>query len=133
MEQDISSYEVIRPSPRLQLHETCVSIGKSKLVLQCWRLTFTQGGKCGSTTIDRAFYALLRKRFGAAFDRIPQKKKGAGSPLMQQFEDAKKDFGHGPPTETFRFILSMNVPNSNYYEREEEEDGFFRGEVILTQ
>jgi hypothetical protein len=52
-----------------------------------------QGGKCGSTYIDRNLHALLSERFGTAFDEVPAALKGPGSEFMRNFEGVKRDFG----------------------------------------
>jgi hypothetical protein len=75
-----------------------------------------EGGKCGSTTIDRAFHDLLRARFGRAFDNAPRRSKEIGSRLMRDFEDAKKDFGSTTRSRNWRFPLQMNGVNSEHYE-----------------
>jgi hypothetical protein len=79
------------------------------------------GGKCGSTTIDRAFHRLMRSRFGMAFTSLPLAKKGAGSNLMKQFESAKRDFGSAEYAKTYRFHLKMNAEDSRYFDADDDE------------
>ena len=52
-----------------------------------------QGGKCGSTYIDREFRKLLARRFGRAFEMEPEVFKSPKSRLMQEFEKVKRNFG----------------------------------------
>lgn len=52
-----------------------------------------EGGKYGSTAIDRAFLRMLSKRFGSKFDDLPASEKGPGSWLLQDFESHKRGFG----------------------------------------
>lgn len=51
------------------------------------------GGKCGSTAIDRNFDAWMVQTFGDAYRTLNQKKRGPGSSFMGSFEEAKKSFG----------------------------------------
>lgn len=51
------------------------------------------GAKCGSTSIDRAFHDLMRDRFGSSWDNIEERRKGAGSNFMEQWERVKCSFG----------------------------------------
>ena len=79
------------------------------------------GGKCGSTSIDRAFIELLRRRFGNCFDNAPAKRKCMGSRFMEAFEGAKRDFGFVRPSRTYRFHLVMPVKDSEWYDEDENE------------
>jgi hypothetical protein len=51
-----------------------------------------EGGKCGSTAIDRRLYALLSKRFEKAFSELPPEKTGVGSRFMRDLELGKCGF-----------------------------------------
>jgi hypothetical protein len=51
-----------------------------------------EGGKCGSTAIDRRLYALLSKRFAKAFSELPPEKTGVGSRFMRDLELGKCGF-----------------------------------------
>lgn len=79
------------------------------------------GGKCGSTAVDRNFYALMSKRFGAAFDNLPIKRKSPGSDFMKKFEIIKRDFGHSDEETTFELPLNMTLqdPDPDYFDEEE--------------
>ncbi|KAK3369988.1 hypothetical protein B0H63DRAFT_514209 [Podospora didyma] len=110
---DLASYEVTNAFPRPSLNQVCLSC----------RLKI--GGKCGSTSIDRAFHKLMRSRFGDAFDCLPPHKTGATSEFMGKFESAKRDFGTSQYSRTYRFHLKMKVENSDYYDSVDDE-------VLLT-
>ena len=51
-----------------------------------------EGGKCGSTAIDRRLYTLLSKRFGPAFSELLPEKTGVGSRFMRDLELGKCGF-----------------------------------------
>ena len=75
----------------------------------------------------------MESRFGSAFSNVPQKRKGIGSDLMEEFELAKIDFGHDRLTETYRLPLYMSAPDSQHYLKTEDEDGSRQGEVLLSE
>jgi len=84
------------------------------------------GGKCGSTTIDRAFYKLMCNRFGSTFTGLKREKTGPGSSFMSHFESAKRDFGCSEYSKTYRLHLKMpKAKDSEYYDTEDDE-------VLLT-
>jgi hypothetical protein len=56
-------------------------------------LLIFEGGKCGSTYIDRNFLKLMTQRFGSAFENVLPRRKGPGSEFMASFEKAKQSFG----------------------------------------
>ncbi|TPX16453.1 uncharacterized protein E0L32_003747 [Thyridium curvatum] len=103
--RDLASYKISRKHPNLKLEQICVS----------------EGGKCGSTTIDRAFLALMQRRFGEAFQKLPEKKRGINSKFMAEFESAKRDFNDPRIPRTHRLHLKMDVGNCRYYDAEDEE------------
>ncbi|KXJ86326.1 hypothetical protein Micbo1qcDRAFT_209258 [Microdochium bolleyi] len=100
---DLSSYDARTVSPKLILDQVC----------------FSEGAKCGSTTIDRAFHGLVQERFGAAFSKLPPAKKGANSKFMAEFESRKRAFGSLDHDRTYGFFLKMDVEDSQYYEEDE--------------
>ncbi|KAF3770180.1 actin-like ATPase domain-containing protein, partial [Cryphonectria parasitica EP155] len=106
---DLASYEITSERPKLSLKEVCVS----------------EAGKCGSTTIDRAFYQLMRKRFGGVFEKVPEEKRGVTSKFMKDFEAAKKDFGVSDHPRNTRLNLKMQAKASEHYDDDDNE-------VILT-
>lgn len=63
------------------------------------------GGKCGSTTIDRAFLKLVRSRVGKPFKNWSPKKTGRGSNLMMAFERVKRGFGTSTGEQSWRIPL----------------------------
>lgn len=71
--------------------------------------------------MDRNFYALMSKRFGAAFDNLPIKRKSPGSDFMKKFEIIKRDFGHSDEDTTFELPLNMTLqdPDPDYFDEEE--------------
>lgn len=85
-----------------------------------------KAGKCGSTSIDRAFYKLMRERFGPAFDRVPEEKRSVSSKFMKDFEAAKRDYGVSEYPRNSRLNLKINgVEGYDYYDDEDNE-------VLLT-
>ncbi|KAK8190988.1 hsp70-like protein [Phyllosticta capitalensis] len=102
---DITTYRIVSVQP-LQFEELCVGIG----------------GKCGSTSIDRHFNNWMKRTFGLAYTRLPQKRRGPGSPFMNSFEIAKKSFGSsGRFYQNYIEIdcIHMNTGASNHYDAEE--------------
>ncbi|KAL4919680.1 hypothetical protein BDW62DRAFT_199691 [Aspergillus aurantiobrunneus] len=102
---DITTYLVNQVFPTLKFEELCTGTG----------------GKCGSTAVDRNFYALMSRRFGDAFDSLPMKRKSPGSEFMRKFEIIKRDFGHSDEETTFELPLNMTVsdPDPEYFDEEE--------------
>jgi hypothetical protein len=80
-----------------------------------------EGGKCGSTYIDRLFLGWMSSTFGTVFDNLPFGLKGPGSRFMKEFEIVKRDFGsNSRHDETFEIPLAMRgVEESVNYEPEE--------------
>ncbi|KAH6612882.1 hypothetical protein B0J18DRAFT_447382 [Chaetomium sp. MPI-SDFR-AT-0129] len=74
---DITTYTIRKTFPSIEFDEICVGVG----------------GKCGSTYIDRNFLNLMTRRFGAAFENVPPRRKSPGSEFMASFEKAKQSFG----------------------------------------
>ena len=99
---DITTYSITRVVPELEFSELLIG----------------QGGKCGSTYIDRLFLRWMSRTFGAAFDMLPFERKGPGSRFMRDFESIKRDFGlNQGRDETFEVTLAMpGVEDSEYYE-----------------
>lgn len=87
---DINTYKIIDTSPNLEFDELCTG----------------KGGKCGSTYLDREMLKLLESRFGAAFRKVPVKSRGPGSPFMESWESAKRDYsgGDGNDTRSYRVV-----------------------------
>ncbi|KAF5965228.1 Hsp70 chaperone protein [Fusarium bulbicola] len=106
---DLASYKVQVAYPKPSLDQACVN----------------EGGKCGSTTIDRALHRLMVDRFGSAFSSLPYEKRGAGTKFMNQFESAKRDFGLSKRSRKYRLDLRLQVPNSQWYDGDDNE-------VIIT-
>ncbi|KAK5120261.1 hypothetical protein LTR85_006467 [Meristemomyces frigidus] len=74
---DITTYTIVETTPRLEFEEIVVGDGKA----------------CGSTFVDRNLHALMRERFGQAFDDVEPRRKGPGSRFMNQWESVKRSFG----------------------------------------
>jgi len=74
---DITTYVINKVSPELDFQE----------------LLKGDGGKCGSTFVDRNFLEWMSNTFGDAFRDLPFSKRGPGSNFMKEFERIKKDFG----------------------------------------
>ncbi|KAK0724594.1 hypothetical protein B0H67DRAFT_598148 [Lasiosphaeris hirsuta] len=107
---DLASYQIQTVYPRLSLKQACVS----------------KGGKCGSTTIDRAFYKLMCDRFGSAFTELDSSKTGPNSKFMLDFEAIKRSFGESEYEQINRLTLKMDrAEDSDYYSADDYE-------VILT-
>lgn len=116
--------------PKPSLDQACVSEGEVIIPLPCSKLVFILisiaiGGKCGSTTIDRALHKLMEERFGSAFSSLPYEKKGGGAKFMNQFESAKRDFGVSKRSRKYRLDLRLKVPDSQWYDGDDNE-------VIIT-
>ena len=104
----------------MQLEEACVGEGG-----KC--------GKCGSTSIDRAFWQFLEDKFGVSFTTLPAKKTASGTPFMNAFEDIKRDFkGRHVEEQTYEVPLKMKVKLEDnehlglYYDDEEDMVRFTR-------
>ncbi|RPA76189.1 actin-like ATPase domain-containing protein [Ascobolus immersus RN42] len=92
---DLITYRVESIRPTLQLTEAVVG----------------DGGKYGSTSIDRQFIAMLRERVGEAiFSKWPAKRTGRGGMIMQAFESAKRGFTLGDKTQKW-WIPVGNIPD----------------------
>ncbi|KAK3348636.1 hypothetical protein B0T25DRAFT_546149 [Lasiosphaeria hispida] len=103
---DLASYEIQTVYPRLSLKQACVS----------------KGGKCGSTSIDRAFYKLMCDRFGSAFTELDSSKTGPNSKFMLDFEAIKRSFGESEYEQINRLTLKMDrADDSDYYSAEDYE------------
>jgi len=102
---DITTYLIKSVQPELDFEELLVG----------------EGGKCGSTYIDRLFLQWMANTFGEAFTRIPFERRGPGSKFMQEFEFCKRDFGlDGDVLEEKRVQLPMiGVEDSEHYDAEE--------------
>lgn len=74
---DLTSYQVTSTSPKLAFKE----------------LIAGNGGKCGSTYIDREFIKWMESKFGKAYMSLSWEKPGPASRLMKDFEGHKRDFG----------------------------------------
>lgn len=109
--QDLVSYRIEAVTPKLVLKQTCVS----------------KGGKCGSTSIDRAFYAFMKREFGDAFTGLRYDLRGPGSLLMQEFEKEKRNLGVSRRRDNILLTfpgLKERLPNDfprERYDREYEE------------
>lgn len=80
-----------------------------------------QGGKCGSTAIDRLFLEWMEKHFGEAFRKVSWEKKAPASGFMKDFESRKRDFGKSThSSEWYEMELSMpSAEDSKYYNSRE--------------
>ncbi|KAJ5701815.1 actin-like ATPase domain-containing protein [Penicillium malachiteum] len=75
----------------------------------------SSGKLCGSTSVDREFYKLMRERFGDAFSTLPSSEIGLLSMFMYEFMRAKCTFtGYG--NSIFEFPLMMSVSQSSNLE-----------------
>jgi hypothetical protein len=101
---DITTYSIVSTSP-LRFNEILVGTG----------------GKCGSTYIDRNLHALMTKRFGDAFTKLPEKQKCPGSIFMNSFETIKRDFGWGETSRTARIgpLALRDVEDSEWYDTDD--------------
>jgi len=99
---DITTYVINKVSPELDFQE----------------LLKGDGGKCGSTYVDRNFLEWMSTTFGDAFRNLPFAKRGPGSNLMKEFECIKKDFGSNYLSgDTYEVTLVMEgVEDSGNYD-----------------
>ncbi|TKA78973.1 hypothetical protein B0A55_02554 [Friedmanniomyces simplex] len=76
---------------------------------------------CGSTSIDRNLYALMRKRFGQAFERIEERRRGPGSRFMRTWESIKRSFGTRAGGQVYGIgpLRMKDVRNSVHYDADE--------------
>lgn len=103
---DATTYLVKKTDPELEFIELAVS----------------QGGMCGSTYVDRAFWEWMEEKFGEASRNIQFEKKGPGSRLMKEFEAFKHRFApKGQSEDELEIHLYMpRVKSSNFYNAEEK-------------
>lgn len=79
------------------------------------------GGKCGATSIDRAFIRWMTQKFGAAYTAVSMTKRGPGSLFMDSFESAKRNFGSVGSDRPFEISpIAMGIPWSPLYDDDEE-------------
>lgn len=104
---DINTYRVQATFPKLEFEELAVG----------------QGGKAGSTYVDRQFQQWLSDTFGSEYDNLPYHKRGPGSALMKKFEEVKRQFaGQRTMQRVFRMTLPLrNPPDSFYYDKSDFE------------
>jgi hypothetical protein len=102
---DITTYLIRKVNPHLEFEE----------------LLRGEGGKCGSTYIDRLFLGWMSSTFGPDFDNLPFVLRGPGSKFMKEFEMVKRDFGSNTRRdEIFEIPLAMRgVEESENYEPDE--------------
>lgn len=100
---DLTPYVLVSTSPCLEFEELAVG----------------DGGKCGSTYIDREFHSWMSKTFGEPFDKKRFEDKGPGSRFMKEFEMWKHDFGHERLLEMEISLKMEGVGESAYYDGEE--------------
>ncbi|KAF2102746.1 actin-like ATPase domain-containing protein [Rhizodiscina lignyota] len=101
---DLTGYDIERVVPELEFSELLVG----------------EGGKCGSTHIDRRFHQWMSDTFGAAFDSVPFPKKGPGSKFMREFESIKVNFGSETVDQTYEIpLLLRGVQSCPNYDMEE--------------
>lgn len=106
-------------------------VGSAVLGLSVFRKThvnaMAQGGKCGSTYVDRNLHKFLDERFGHAFRDVPDKFKGPGSRFMTEFEKVKHSFG-GVDNDSYEIspIPLGSGHDSEHFDEDEEA-------VILSQ
>lgn len=129
---DITSYTIEKLEPLPSFEEICVGIGMPCATRSddAQRLTIVySGAKCGATSIDRALHSLMKERFGSAWDRIEERRKGAGSNFMEQWERTKRQFGD--PGDDRPNELQLNIRGDSEHDpRWYDED---EGAVILTR
>ena len=102
---DINTYRITSTTPTLDFEELAVG----------------QGGKVGSTFIDRQFHEWMGAHFGRDFYALEFKKKGPGSRFMKEFEAIKRDFGGTRSAQKeFRIPLKIkNAADSSFYDEDE--------------
>ncbi|KAJ1327994.1 molecular chaperone HscA [Microdochium nivale] len=105
----LASYVTRATQPKLVLDQACVS----------------EGGKCGSTTIDRV-HGLMQTHFEKSFDEVKADRKGANSKFMQAFDYYKRNFGSSQFDKIYRIFLKIKAEGSGHYDAEEQE-------VLLTR
>ncbi|KAI9866990.1 MAG: hypothetical protein M1813_000388 [Trichoglossum hirsutum] len=100
---DITTYLIRSVLPELSFEELLVG----------------EGGKCGSTYIDRQFHQWMSNKFGDKFNNLPFSNKGPGSRFMKEFECCKRDYGSNSDVE-YEFTLVMkDVEDSEFYDADQ--------------
>ncbi|KAK8196400.1 hsp70-like protein [Phyllosticta paracitricarpa] len=104
---DLTTYKVITCHPTFKFQEICAG----------------EGGKCGSTFVDRHFDAWMANKFKSNYIKLSTKNRGPGSKMMESFEKAKLKFGPklmDKKTEKVKIEnVDMKVQNSAFYDRED--------------
>lgn len=76
---DVTTYLVTEMEPEFRFRELVVG----------------DGGKVGSTAVNRAFHDFCSEKLGPVYQDLPAHKTGPGSTFMMAFEDMKHSFeGH---------------------------------------
>ncbi|KAK7607931.1 hsp70-like protein [Phyllosticta paracitricarpa] len=117
---DLTTYKVITCHPTFKFQEICAG----------------EGGKCGSTFVDRHFDAWMANKFKSNYIKLSTKNRGPGSKMMESFEKAKLKFGPklmDKKTEKVKIEnVDMKVQNSAFYDREDHTVVFPCQAAIMT-
>lgn len=129
---DLSLLRVVKTSP-LKMEEAVVGIGMyRKLNWKPCSVDSLPGGKCGSTTIDRALVNMLQEEIGEPFVKLPQSKTGPGSRFMEEFELIKKDFDGAELEKKFNLPLTALSDPLRLSDPDTQRYDFVDCEIIIT-
>jgi hypothetical protein len=102
---DISTYAITETQPEIKFRELMVG----------------EGGKVGSTAVNRSFHGFCVEKFGESYEALPAHKIGPGSTFMNTFEDCKHAFeGIDGLEDTYDIPLYMqDMESCENYDSEE--------------
>lgn len=92
---------------------------KPQLVFE--ELVVGQGGRVGSTYIDRQFHHWMSSIFGPDFDNLDAKKIGPNPKFMREFEHLKRNFGRNRTMKT-TYELSLVMPKVKYSKHYDDDE-----------
>lgn len=95
---------------------------KSTKPLTFEELVVGQGGRIGSTYIDRQFHHWMSSMFGPDFDNLDPRRIGPNSKFMQEFERLKRNFGRGR-TMKMIYEISLFMPKVKYSKHYDDDEG----------
>lgn len=99
---------------------TCI-VKATKPQLEFEELVVGQGGRVGSTYIDRQFHHWMSSIFGPDFDNLDAKKIGPNSKSMREFEHLKRNFGCNRTIKT-TYELSLVMPKVKYSKHYDDDE-----------
>lgn len=102
---DTTTYLITQSDPEIRFRELIVG----------------EGGKVGSTAVNRSFDRFCKDKFGQAYESLPVQKKGPGSAFMNAFEELKHAF-EGQNGLEDHYEVPLNIPDQNDCENFDADD-----------